>query len=60
MAVHLHGAGLVHANGHRALAPLALDVADHAVILANGAVAAAGAPADLKNDKLLQAAYLAA
>lgn len=41
-------------------ATLALDVADHAVILANGAVAAAGAPADLKNDKLLQAAYLAA
>ncbi|QJF52329.1 ABC transporter ATP-binding protein [Roseobacter ponti] len=41
-------------------ATLALDVADHAVILANGAVAAAGAPDDLKNDKLLQAAYLAA
>lgn len=41
-------------------ATLALDVADHAVILANGAVAAAGAPGDLKNDKLLQAAYLAA
>jgi phosphonate transport system ATP-binding protein len=28
MAVHLHGAGLVHANAHRALAPLTLDVAD--------------------------------
>lgn len=41
-------------------ATLALDVADHAVLLANGAVAAAGKPADLKNDKLLQAAYLAA
>jgi len=41
-------------------ATLALDVADHAVVLANGAVAAAGAPADLRNDKLLQAAYLAA
>jgi branched-chain amino acid transport system ATP-binding protein len=41
-------------------ATLALDVADHAVVLANGAVAAAGAPDDLRNDKLLQAAYLAA
>lgn len=41
-------------------ATLALDVADHAVVLANGAVAAAGPPEDLKNDKLLQAAYLAA
>ncbi|WP_370399319.1 ABC transporter ATP-binding protein [Sulfitobacter sp. JB4-11] len=39
---------------------LALDVADHAVVLANGAVAASGPPEDLKNDKLLQAAYLAA
>ena len=34
-------------------ATLALDVADHAVVLANGAVAAAGDPEDLKNDKLL-------
>lgn len=41
-------------------ATLALDVADHAVVLANGAVAAAGVPAELRNDKLLQAAYLAA
>ncbi|MEM1201185.1 MAG: ABC transporter ATP-binding protein [Pseudomonadota bacterium] len=41
-------------------AALALDVADHAVVLANGEVAAAGAPADLKNDSLLHAAYLAA
>jgi branched-chain amino acid transport system ATP-binding protein len=41
-------------------ATLALDVADHAVVLANGAVAAAGPPEELKNDKLLQAAYLAA
>ncbi|TNF60650.1 MAG: ABC transporter ATP-binding protein [Rhodobacteraceae bacterium] len=41
-------------------AALALDVADHAVILANGAVVAAGKPADLRNDSLLQAAYLAA
>jgi branched-chain amino acid transport system ATP-binding protein len=41
-------------------ATLALDIADHAVVLANGAVAAAGPPSELKNDKLLQAAYLAA
>jgi branched-chain amino acid transport system ATP-binding protein len=41
-------------------ATLALDVADHAVVLANGAVAASGPPEELKNDKLLQAAYLAA
>lgn len=41
-------------------AALALDIADHAVVLANGAVAAAGAPADLANDAVLQAAYLAA
>ena len=41
-------------------AALALDVADHAVVLANGAVAASGRPQDLRNDKLLHAAYLAA
>ena len=41
-------------------AALALDVADHAVVLANGKVATAGPPADLKNNSLLQAAYLAA
>ena len=41
-------------------AALALDIADHAVVLANGAVAAAGAPADLAMDAVLQAAYLAA
>ena len=41
-------------------AALALDIADHAVVLANGAVAAAGAPSDLANDAVLQAAYLAA
>lgn len=41
-------------------ATLALDVADHAIVLANGAVAAAGPPSELKNDALLQAAYLAA
>ncbi len=41
-------------------ASLALDIADHAVVLANGAVAASGAPSDLANDTVLQAAYLAA
>ena len=41
-------------------AALALDIADHAVVLANGAGAAAGAPADLAMDAVLQAAYLAA
>lgn len=41
-------------------ATLALDIADHAVVLANGAVAAAGPPDELKNDELLRAAYLAA
>lgn len=41
-------------------AALALEVADHAVVLANGEVAAAGTPTDLKNDALLRAAYLAA
>lgn len=41
-------------------ATLALEVADHAVVLANGEVAAAGAPEELKQDKLLRAAYLAA
>ena len=41
-------------------AALALEIAVHAVVLANGVVAAAGAPADLKNDSLLHAAYLAA
>jgi len=41
-------------------ATLALEIADHAVVLANGAVAAAGTPNELKNDKLLRAAYLAA
>lgn len=41
-------------------ATLALEVADHAVVLANGAVAASGPPDELKNDELLRAAYLAA
>lgn len=41
-------------------ATLALEVADHAVVLANGSVAAAGTPDELKNDTLLRAAYLAA
>lgn len=41
-------------------AALALDIADHAVVLANGEVAASGTPADLANDAVLQSAYLAA
>lgn len=41
-------------------ATLALEVADHAVVLAYGEVAAAGAPSDIANDELLRAAYLAA
>lgn len=41
-------------------ATLALDIADHAVVLANGRVAASGTPDALKNDTLLRAAYLAA
>ncbi|MEM7696133.1 MAG: ABC transporter ATP-binding protein [Pseudomonadota bacterium] len=41
-------------------AALALEVADHAVVLANGAVAAAGTPADLAGNAVLRAAYLAA
>ena len=41
-------------------ASLALEIADHAVVLANGAVAATGAPADLAGDDILKSAYLAA
>ncbi|MEM9429101.1 MAG: ABC transporter ATP-binding protein [Pseudomonadota bacterium] len=41
-------------------ATLALEVADHAVVLANGAVAAAGAPEAIANDPVLRQAYLAA
>ena len=41
-------------------ATLALEVADHAVVLANGSVAAAGRPSDLIGDPALQSAYLAA
>ncbi|WP_305985595.1 ABC transporter ATP-binding protein [Roseibium sp. MMSF_3544] len=41
-------------------AALSLEVADHAVVLANGEVAAEGLPEDLKNNSLLHAAYLAA
>ncbi|MEO0361064.1 MAG: ABC transporter ATP-binding protein [Pseudomonadota bacterium] len=41
-------------------ATLALEVADHAVVLANGAVAAAGDPRDIANDAVLREAYLAA
>ena len=40
-------------------AAMALEVADHAVVLANGAVAAEGAPGDLAGDDVLQSAYLA-
>ncbi|WP_306113826.1 MULTISPECIES: ABC transporter ATP-binding protein [unclassified Roseovarius] len=41
-------------------ASLALEIADHAVVLANGAVAATGAPLDLAGDDILKSAYLAA
>jgi len=41
-------------------ATLALEVADHAVVLANGSVAASGAPSDLMGDDILKSAYLAA
>ncbi|WP_300062895.1 ABC transporter ATP-binding protein [uncultured Roseobacter sp.] len=41
-------------------AALALEVASHAVVLANGEIAAQGAPADLASDDLLKSAYLAA
>lgn len=41
-------------------ATLALDIADHAVVLANGEVAAAGDPASIANDAVLREAYLAA
>jgi len=41
-------------------AALALEVSDHAVVLANGAVAASGHPSDLAGDDVLKSAYLAA
>ena len=41
-------------------AVLALEISDYAVVLANGAVAAAGSAEDIKNDQLLQSAYLTA
>ena len=41
-------------------AALALEIADHAVVLANGAVATAGAPGDLADNDILKSAYLAA
>jgi branched-chain amino acid transport system ATP-binding protein len=41
-------------------ATLALEVADHAVVLANGRVAAAGSPDELAGNAALQSAYLAA
>ena len=40
-------------------AALSLEVADHAVVLANGEVAATGTPEELKTNSLLHAAYLA-
>ena len=40
-------------------ATLALEVADHAVVLANGSIAAAGSPRDLTSDPALESAYLA-
>ena len=41
-------------------AVLALEISDYAVVLANGAVAATGSAEDIKNDQLLQSAYLTA
>ncbi|MEO0624606.1 MAG: ABC transporter ATP-binding protein [Pseudomonadota bacterium] len=41
-------------------ATLALQVASHALVLANGAVAAEGRPEDIANDAVLREAYLAA
>ena len=41
-------------------AALALDICDHAVILANGEVAASGTPDQLAHNAVLRAAYLAA
>ena len=41
-------------------ASLALEIADHAVVLANGSVAAAGAPSEIAGQDVLESAYLAA
>jgi len=41
-------------------AALALEIASHAVVMANGEIAGQGAPADLASDTLLKSAYLAA
>ena len=41
-------------------AAIALEIADHAVVLANGKVAAAGPPSEIADDALLREAYLAA
>ena len=41
-------------------AVLALDICDHAVVLANGEVAASGTPDELAHNSVLRAAYLAA
>ena len=41
-------------------ASLALEIADHAVVLANGSIAAAGAPSGIAGQDVLKSAYLAA
>ena len=41
-------------------AVLALDICDHAVVLANGEVVASGTPDELAHNAVLRAAYLAA
>jgi len=41
-------------------ATLALEIADHAIVLANGIVAASGSPAELAGNPALTSAYLAA
>lgn len=41
-------------------AAIALEVASHAVVLANGEIAGQGAPSELQSDDLLKSAYLAA
>ncbi len=41
-------------------ASLALEIADHAVVLANGKVAAAGTPSEIVGQDILKSAYLAA
>lgn len=41
-------------------AALALEIADHAVVLANGKVAASGVPSEIMGEGILKSAYLAA